>query len=192
MTPVEKRASAELGTTSAEYRGRVRKPPYERFKYFIGRLFMGLGLIIQPIVCLPTHPWRFGRKLIVRIFADTNPWGYRVRRWETAAKITTDNGGCPIKCNIKAKGEHHAPWSKHYARTNVDLAKGERWFCSEAEARAAGGGRRIDRFASLRGLAQAEQFHAIGRRDDGGAGVQTLTRLNGHCFPPNHGPALLK
>jgi len=66
------------------------------------------------------------------------PWEYRARRWETAAQIMPS--GCPIKGNIKAKGEkiYHAPWSKHYAATRIDTAKGERWFCSEAEARAAG------------------------------------------------------
>jgi hypothetical protein len=33
---------------------------------------------------------------------------------------------------------YHAPWSKHYAATRIDTAKGERRFCSEAEAKAAG------------------------------------------------------
>ena len=37
------------------------------------------------------------------------PWEYRARRWETAAQIMPS--GCPIKGNIKAKGEkiYHAP-----------------------------------------------------------------------------------
>jgi hypothetical protein len=30
------------------------------------------------------------------------------------------------------------PGSPAYERTKIDEAKGERWFCSEAEARAAG------------------------------------------------------
>jgi hypothetical protein len=66
------------------------------------------------------------------------PWEYRARRWETAAQIMP--GNCPIKGNINAKGEkiYHAPWSKHYAKTQIDPSKGERWFCSEAEAKAAG------------------------------------------------------
>ncbi|MFZ5674435.1 MAG: thermonuclease family protein [Pseudomonadota bacterium] len=67
------------------------------------------------------------------------PWEYRARRWETAAQIAPTKD-CPIKGNISAKGEriYHAPWSKHYARTRVEPAKGERWFCTEAEAIAAG------------------------------------------------------
>lgn len=67
------------------------------------------------------------------------PWEYRARRWETAAQVTPEEN-CPIKGNISAKGEriYHAPWSRHYARTRVEPAKGERWFCTEAEAIAAG------------------------------------------------------
>ena len=33
---------------------------------------------------------------------------------------------------------YHVPGSPAYERTKIDEAKGERWFCSEAEARAAG------------------------------------------------------
>ena len=66
------------------------------------------------------------------------PWEYRARRWQTAQKLTPQ--GCPIKGNINAKGEriYHAPWSNSYAATRIDPSKGERWFFSEAEAKAAG------------------------------------------------------
>jgi hypothetical protein len=30
------------------------------------------------------------------------------------------------------------PWSPWYARVKIDVSRGERWFCSEAEALAAG------------------------------------------------------
>jgi len=33
---------------------------------------------------------------------------------------------------------HHVPGSASYERTQVDIAKGERWFCIEADAKAAG------------------------------------------------------
>lgn len=48
--------------------------------------------------------------------------------------------GCAIKGNIGSGGKkvYHLPGSAAYARTKIDTAKGERWFCSEAEARAAG------------------------------------------------------
>ncbi|MEM9795603.1 MAG: thermonuclease family protein [Pseudomonadota bacterium] len=48
-------------------------------------------------------------------------------------------GRCPIKGNISANGRlYHLPGSRDYARTRIDTAKGERWFCSEGAARTAG------------------------------------------------------
>lgn len=49
-------------------------------------------------------------------------------------------GGCVIKGNISGRGEriYHLPGQRDYARTRLSPDKGERWFCSEAEARAAG------------------------------------------------------
>lgn len=48
---------------------------------------------------------------------------------------------CPIKGNISEEtGEriYHVPGQKYYDATIIDPARGERWFCTEAEARAAG------------------------------------------------------
>jgi len=48
-------------------------------------------------------------------------------------------GGCQIKGNIGSSGRiYHLPGSDSYAGTRIDESKGERWFCTEAEARAAG------------------------------------------------------
>ncbi|MEM6824844.1 MAG: thermonuclease family protein [Pseudomonadota bacterium] len=47
--------------------------------------------------------------------------------------------GCPIKGNISSGGRiYHMPGQADYGRTRIAEARGERWFCSEAEARAAG------------------------------------------------------
>lgn len=48
--------------------------------------------------------------------------------------------GCDIKGNINRKGQriYHLPGTEHYVQTQVDPAQGERWFCSEEQARAAG------------------------------------------------------
>ncbi len=47
--------------------------------------------------------------------------------------------GCAIKGNISAAGQiYHLPGQTGYRRTRINEARGERWFCSEAEARAAG------------------------------------------------------
>jgi endonuclease YncB( thermonuclease family) len=47
---------------------------------------------------------------------------------------------CAIKGNITRKGEciYHLPGGRYYSTVKMDLSKGKRWFCSEAEAQAAG------------------------------------------------------
>ena len=48
-------------------------------------------------------------------------------------------GECRIKGNISGSGKiYHVPGSDAYAKTKIDESKGERWFCTEDEARAAG------------------------------------------------------
>lgn len=67
------------------------------------------------------------------------PWEYRARRWKEAGSKAP--GGCAIKGNINRKGEriYHTPWGdRFYERTKINESKGERWFCSEKEALAAG------------------------------------------------------
>lgn len=47
--------------------------------------------------------------------------------------------GCRIKGNISENGKiYHVPGSPSYDQTKIDESRGERWFCTEAEARAAG------------------------------------------------------
>jgi hypothetical protein len=49
--------------------------------------------------------------------------------------------GCGIKGNISTKtGEriYHMPGQKYYFETRINWFRGERWFCSESDARAAG------------------------------------------------------
>jgi hypothetical protein len=49
--------------------------------------------------------------------------------------------GCNIKGNISLNtGEriYHVPGQEHYSETVIAALKGERWFCSEDDARAAG------------------------------------------------------
>jgi endonuclease YncB( thermonuclease family) len=48
-------------------------------------------------------------------------------------------GDCVIKGNISGSGRiYHMPGQENYADTQINAARGERWFCSEAEAQAAG------------------------------------------------------
>lgn len=65
------------------------------------------------------------------------PWDFRRAGWKVAE--ATAPGGCAIKGNISSHGHiYHMPWSPWYGRVKIDTARGERWFCSEAEALAAG------------------------------------------------------
>ena len=50
------------------------------------------------------------------------------------------HGDCRIKGNISWSGEriYHLPGGEFYNVTRINAARGERWFCTEAEARAAG------------------------------------------------------
>ena len=67
--------------------------------------------------------------------AVTAPAEYR----KTKKRVATP-AGCAIKGNISAKGEriYHVPGQRHYTKTQISSSKGEAFFCTEAEARAAG------------------------------------------------------
>lgn len=57
----------------------------------------------------------------------------------SAPTPTAVPANCRIKGNISG-GEriYHTPGSPYYDQTDIDVSIGERWFCSEREARAAG------------------------------------------------------
>ena len=67
-------------------------------------------------------PWEWGRGTRL---ADTTP---------------AQPGACLIKGNINRSGKriYHVPGERWYNRTKITTAKGERWFCTEEEARAGG------------------------------------------------------
>ncbi len=55
------------------------------------------------------------------------------------APAQAPSGDCLIKGNISSKGRiYHLPGSESYEKTQISESKGERWFCTESEARAAG------------------------------------------------------
>lgn len=70
------------------------------------------------------------------------PWEWR-RGKRLATEEVANAGGlpaCDIKGNVSSSGEriYHVPGGEHYSRTKIRPSRGERWFCSEAEAQAAG------------------------------------------------------
>ena len=59
----------------------------------------------------------------------------------SVASISLSSPSCPIKGNISIDtGEriYHMPGQYYYASTKISPEYGEQWFCSEADARAAG------------------------------------------------------
>jgi endonuclease YncB( thermonuclease family) len=65
------------------------------------------------------------------------PSEYRTKAWDTAKKASPD--GCPIKGSVTSSGKVYVlPWVNGYNRTTIKANKGERWFCSESDAVAAG------------------------------------------------------
>jgi endonuclease YncB( thermonuclease family) len=65
------------------------------------------------------------------------PTEFRAKVWDEAKRRAPD--GCPIK-GLVTGGErvYVLPWSPDYDRGRIQKARGERWFCSEREAEAAG------------------------------------------------------
>lgn len=68
------------------------------------------------------------------------PWEWRRGERLTATLSDEAPGDCAIKGNISSSGEriYHVPGGRWYERTRIDKDQGERWFCSEEKARAAG------------------------------------------------------
>lgn len=64
-----------------------------------------------------------------------DPAAYRAQAAAAPAAPAT----CAIKGNISGSGRiYHMAGQEHYAATRISTARGERWFCTEDDARAAG------------------------------------------------------
>lgn len=64
----------------------------------------------------------------------------RPEQWrQTQMPVQTVPEDCAIKGNISSNGRiYHLPGQRDYERTRIDTTRGERWFCTEEQARAAG------------------------------------------------------
>jgi endonuclease YncB( thermonuclease family) len=87
-------------------------------------------------------PWdwrgRGARTVILGSFAvPTNAQAVLISPRLTRAPVM---GDCAIKGNVTRSGEciFHMPGSRYYDKVKMDLTKGKRWFCTTAEAEAAG------------------------------------------------------
>lgn len=65
------------------------------------------------------------------------PAQWRDRLWSEAKHQAPD--GCPIKGRVRGRERVYLmPWHSNYARVRIRARRGERWFCTENEAEAAG------------------------------------------------------
>ena len=64
-------------------------------------------------------------------------WEYRAGQWASAQPQAPS--GCAIKGNVSRSGLiYHMPWSPWYQKVAMSPGRGTRWFCTQAEAEAAG------------------------------------------------------
>ena len=73
----------------------------------------------------------------VGLWSDSDP----VAPWDfkQAKRNQPERADCRIKGNLSDNGRiYHVPGQRYYDQTIITPAKGERWFCTEAEAKAAG------------------------------------------------------
>jgi endonuclease YncB( thermonuclease family) len=82
---------------------------------------------------------RAGRGLWAGRFETPSTWRAEARQ-ARPVPAAPPQAGCVIKGNINAAGRRifHVPGQEDYAATRIDTGRGEHWFCSAEEARAAG------------------------------------------------------
>jgi len=91
-----------------------------------------------------TYSWDYDLDEKAAAMADRGLHGFVVQepaqyRQTRATGRTPPDPRCAIKGNISKSGRiYHRPGQVDYARTGINLARGERWFCSASEAEAAG------------------------------------------------------
>lgn len=109
----------------------------------VGTIDVGEALVLQgAATAYQRYSLRYVAAESVARAGRIGIWGAKMLAPEAyrhgAAEVVPD-AACPIKGNIGSKGRiYHMPGQADYARTRINVAKGEAWFCSEAAARRAG------------------------------------------------------
>lgn len=127
----------------------------DRYGRLVGKVLLGARDINREMV-REGHAWAYRKYLVDRSLLDDEaaarasglglwglndpipPWDFR--RSSSARKTPDTAGTCNIKGNISSSGAkiYHVPGQRYYDATRIDPGRGERMFCSEAEARQAG------------------------------------------------------
>ena len=92
----------------------------------------------DPMTFLSTTPHHFAEHLCT-------PWGWRCGANPPGSRNVAPSQQCEHiveDLTFVATRIYHVPVWASYAKTRIDTAKGERWFCSEAVARRRGGDER--------------------------------------------------
>jgi micrococcal nuclease len=162
--PVEcfgKEASARNAALVGDKKVRLERDVTDRDRY--GRLlryvwvddtFVNLELVREGYAMVSTYPpdvehtdafvaaQREAREANRGLWRSCPARAEAARREEAPKPKAPSQGpkGCPIKGNINARGDkiYHRPDCPSYARTKIDEDAGQRWFCSDGEAEAAG------------------------------------------------------
>ena len=114
----------------------------------IGGEDLGARLVREGLALTYRESTTYAAEEKAAILADRGLWSMdmqdpsehrRARATNRAAPNSAPDPACTIKGNISSNGRiYHRPGDENYARTNIRVDRGERWFCTEAEARAAG------------------------------------------------------
>ena len=84
--------------------------------------------------------WRVRNKKTAILGAVKPPENARAILLASASGSVAPSADCTIKGNVNRSGEciYHKPTSRWYAKIEMKISKGTRWFCSVDEAEAAG------------------------------------------------------
>jgi len=127
----------------------------DRYGRTVGRPYIGNLDVCEEMVRVGAA-WVYKQYVVDRSLFDVENeareakrglWGLseaqRVQPWNWRRGLTNSGeapDGCNIKGNINSKGDkiYHTPGTRSYGATRIKESKGEHWFCTEEEARAAG------------------------------------------------------
>lgn len=145
--PCGQEATAALARMVAGQPVRCDEHSFDRYGRIIATCYAGL-VELNGAMVEQGHAWAFRRYATDYVAAENNArsarrgiWaGKAVPAWEYRQIARQSSAqSCAIKGNISRNGRiYHVPGSRWYGRTRINEAKGERWFCSEADALAAG------------------------------------------------------
>ena len=84
--------------------------------------------------------WRHRNKATIILGAASVPVNAQIILFGSVSASEAPSPECVIKGNVSRKGDriYHLPGQLNYAQINMQKGLGERWFCTEAEADAAG------------------------------------------------------